>query len=250
MKILILDIETFPNLAYVWGMYEQNVIKFKQQTCIASYVYKWLDEKKVYGVSLPDFSGYKPGSYDDKKLVQSLWPLLDAADVVVAHNGQSFDVKVIQGRFLAHDIKPPSPFQQVDTKLAVKKVSRFNSNKLDDLGELFGLGKKIKTDFGLWLGCINGDKKAWANMMKYNKQDVLLLEKLYLRLLPWISSHPNRSLFENRPVCPKCGSKKLQKAGTRRCVTRSYTRYRCSDCGGWSQATKSLPGGAEIKNAY
>ncbi len=42
---------------------------------------------------------------------------------------------------------------------------------------------------------MNKDPAAWKVMEKYNKQDVLLLEKVYDRLLPWIKSHPNHHLF-------------------------------------------------------
>jgi hypothetical protein len=32
------------------------------------------------------------------------------------------------------------------------------------------------------------DPKAWALMGRYNRQDVKLLEKLYVALLPWIQN--------------------------------------------------------------
>src|SRR6185369_15639239 len=128
----------------------------------------------VFSKALPDYTGYKPRSYDDKKLVLDLWKLLDEADIVVAHNGRSFDVKVCKGRFIYHGLQPPSPFKQVDTKELAKKVARFNSNKLDDLSSLLFNQKKIKTDFDLWEGCINGDPKAWADMVRYNEKDVVL----------------------------------------------------------------------------
>ena len=247
MKILFLDIETFPNIAYVWGKYQQDVIKFKQQTCIATFVAKWAHKKAVISRALPDYPGYRPGSYNDEKLVRELWQLFDEADVVVSHNGRAFDTKVSQGRFLVYGMRPPSPYQQVDTKLAVKKVSRFNSNKLDDLGELLNIGKKIRTDFSLWSGCIDGEKKAWHKMVKYNRQDVRLLEKLYIRLRPWISNHPNQSINRNE-VCPKCGSLHIQWAGTLRTCTRLYRRFKCVDCGGWGRSTKN-DGGAIVTNA-
>jgi hypothetical protein len=164
---------------------------------------------------------------------------LEEADVVVAHNGVDFDMKVINSRFLFHGIKPPAPYKVVDTKREAKKVARFNSNKLDDLGGLLGEGKKIKTDFDLWLGCINGDKASWNKMVKYNKQDVLLLEKVYMRLRPWMNSHPNLALTNPKAKCGKCGSAHIQWRGTAVTTTRSYARFQCQDCGGWGRATKA-----------
>jgi len=238
-KILFLDIETFPNIGYTWGKYEQNVIKFKQETCIATYAAKWL-KRSLVGKSLNQYSGYSPNSYDDKKLVKDIWNLLDEADIVVAHNGIDFDVKVCRARFLFHGLKPPSPFKVIDTKRVAKRVARFNSNKLDDLASYFGFGSKIKTDFDLWLGCITGDESSWDKMLKYNKHDVLLLEKLYIKLLPWASNHPNMTLYSERSKCPKCGSQNINYRGVVTLTSGQYPKFQCQDCGGWGRSTKRI----------
>lgn len=242
-KILILDIETFPNIGYVWGKYDQNVIRYTQQSCIATFVAKWLGEKKIISKALPDYKGYKAGSYDDKAIVADLWKLFDEADVIIAHNGDQFDIKVVMGRFVLYGMKPPAPFKTVDTKKVVKEVARYNSNSLDDLSSLLGLGKKIKTDFDLWEGCINGDQKYWGLMVKYNRMDVLLLEKLYMKLLPFAKTHPNLA-FWTRGKCPKCGGHDIQYRGVARCITRQYQRFQCNACGSWGRVTKSDKAGS------
>lgn len=245
-RILILDIETFPNIAYVWAKYQQNVIRYVQQSCIATYAAKWLGGKEIVVRGLDDFEGYKPKSYDDSKLVKELWQLFEEADLIVAHNGDEFDIKVVQARFAFHKMKPPSPFKTVDTKKATKKVFRLNSNKMDDIGDQYGLGRKIKTDFDLWEGCINGDPIQWAKMKKYNRHDVVMQERLYLMLLPWVDNHPN---FTNGEVaCPKCGSTRIQWRGIQRAVTRSYRRFQCQKCGGWGRSVKSV-GKSIVQNA-
>jgi hypothetical protein len=238
-KILFLDIETLPNIGFCWGKWDQNILSFKQQTCIATFSAKWSDGN-VFAKMLPDYKGYKTGSYDDKALVADLWKLLDEADITIAHNGKDFDFRVIAGRFLFHGLKPPSPYKIVDTKLISKRVARFNSNALNDLGQLFGFGKKIKTDFDLWLGCINGNMDCWRRMVKYNKQDVVLLEKVYQRFLPFIIDHPNRGLITGKErACPKCGSTKLKSWGLSHNSTRSYRKLRCLNCGGWTREVVS-----------
>jgi hypothetical protein len=236
-RILIIDIETFPNIAYVWGKYDQNVIRYTQQKCIATFSAKWLRSSKMISRKLPDYDGYKPGSYDDYAIVQDIWKLFDEADIVVAHNGDQFDVKYCQARFIFHKISPPSPFKAVDTKKVVKNVANFNSNSLDDLCDLFGLGRKIKTDFDLWEGCIQGNKSAWRKMVDYNEHDVIMLEKLYLKLLPWASSHPN--FTQGVIACPKCNSQNVHRRGLQRAVTCSYNRYQCQSCDGWFRTTRS-----------
>ena len=237
-KILVLDIETLPNIGFTWGRWDQNVIRFTQQSCIATFVAKWLGDKKIISKALPDYDGYAPGSYDDRALVADLWKLLDDADVVIAHNGDQFDIKVAVGRFILYGMPVPSPFKTVDTKKMVKEVARYNSNSLDDLCSLLGLGKKLKTDFDLWQGCIDGDMASWHKMVKYNRMDVLLLEKLYYRLLPFAKNHPNLA-FWTRGECPKCGGHNVQYRGVARCITRTYQRFQCIDCGSWGRVTNS-----------
>ena len=241
-RILFVDLETFPNRGYIWGKYDQNVIRFTQQSCIATFVAKWLGDKKIFSKALPDYKGYAAGSYDDKAIVEDLWKLFDEADVIIAHNGDQFDIKVAVGRFILHGLKPPTPFKTVDTKKVVKEVARYNSNSLDDLCSLLGLGKKIKTDFDLWEGCINGDMTQWNKMVKYNRMDVLLLEKLYLRLMPFAKTHPNLT-FWTRGKCPKCGGHDIQYRGFARCITRQYRRFVCTDCGSWGRLAISEKGG-------
>lgn len=228
-KILIFDIETSPNLGYVWGKWEQNVIEFKEEWHILSFSAKWLDGKQIT-MGLCDYK-----AKDDRSLVAHLWKLFDDADIIVAHNGDEFDIKKVQQRFVFYKMKPPSPFKTVDTKKVAKKYFSFNSNSLNDLGVTLGFGKKEKHDgFETWLGCMAGDKKAWAVMKKYNAKDVVLLEKIYLHFLPWISNHPNLSTFLGE-VCPKCGGKHLQSRGVARTLTSSFKRFQCQDCGGWGR---------------
>lgn len=248
-RILFIDIETFPNIGFTWGKYDQDVIRFKQQVCVATVAYKW-QNGGVKAIALPDYKGYKGGSYDDKALVKDLWKLLDAADIVVAHNGDSFDIKVMQGRFLFHGLTPPSPFKTVDTKVLASKVARFNSNKLDDLSDLLFHERKIKTDFDLWDGCIRGDMKCWRQMVAYNKKDVVLLERLYERLRPYASNHPNVAVYAEAVVCPKCGSADIQYRGVTRTNTQVYQRFQCRGCGGWGRRTRCEKGrGTKLTHA-
>lgn len=234
-RILIYDIETAPNLAYVWGKYQQDVVDFHTEWYIMSIAWKWFGEDKTYALALNDFDSHEAGSTNDKQLVEKLHDLFNEADVIVAHNGNSFDIKKSNARFLMHNLDVPSFYKSIDTKLVAKKYFNFNSNKLNDLCSQFGLGEKVDTGgFELWLGCLANDKKAWAKMKKYNKHDVVLLEKLYLKFRPWIDNHPAVNVIESNPEgCPKCGSTNMQSRGLRYTKTMSYRRYYCNDCRGW-----------------
>ena|SRR3990167_1432820 len=237
MKILLLDLETSPFLGFTWGKYEQNVIKFTQDSQVLSFAWKWLHEKQVYCMAQCDYAGYRKGKLDDKKLVKDLWDILDKADAVIAHNGIRFDEKVANARFVFHKMIPPKPFKSIDTRRIAKATGMFPSNKLDDLAQYFGVGKKMSTGgFELWEGCMAGDKEAWKKMKSYNKHDVVILEPVYLRLLPWIKNHPNRNLYDGTIMnCPNCGSDKVHKRGTARLRVGTRQLYRCGNCGATSQ---------------
>ena len=237
-KVLLFDIENSPNLAYVWGKYDQNVIEFQQEWYILSFAYKWLGEKTVHAYSLPDFKTYKKNKISDKELLKKLWELLDEADVVVGHNSNSFDIRKTNARFLINGMSCPSPYKTVDTLREARKYFFFNSNKLTHLTECLGVGTKVETGgFTLWLQCMAGDMKAWKKMVKYNKHDVVLLEKLYLLLRPWIQNHPNRALMDEKErSCPTCGSSKVIKQGFAYTRVSTYQRWQCKNCGSYSQS--------------
>lgn len=231
-KILYIDIETAPSLGWVWQKYETNVIDFKKDWYILSFAYKWADERKVQVKCLADYPDYKKDVENDKALVDDLWKVLDRADIVIGHNGDSFDLPKINTRFLTHKLKPPTPYKTVDTLKIARKVFRFDSNKLDDLGRYLGVGRKLPTTgFHLWRGCMTGDLKSWKMMCRYNAHDVELLEKVYLLIRAWHPTHPN--VNQGEFACPKCASFKVQKRGYAYTALRRKQRFQCQNCAGW-----------------
>lgn len=240
-RILLIDIETAPGLGWAWSKFDTNIIEFEREWFILSVAYKWLGDDTVVVKSLPDYPGYGTNMLDDKTLMQDVWSVLDEADIVVAHNGASFDVKKLYTRLLVHDLKPPSPFKTYDTLKEFRKIFGFTSNRLNDLCKILGIGGKIPhVGFALWKGCMSGDMSAWETMVEYNAQDVVLLEKIYLRLLPW-GNHPDVNLYgddggksEVGP-CPNCSSNRIQRRGVSVSRTRKYQRLNCQGCGKWFQ---------------
>ena len=232
-RLLLLDIETSPNLGWCWGKWEQDIIEFERGWYIMSFAAKWLSEDG-FVCALPDFKRYKENKEDDSRLVKEIWNLLDKCEIVIAHNGKQFDVKKIYSRFLVHGLPPPSPFRIIDTKTEVKRYFGFTSNKLDDLGQELGVGKKLKhTGFEMWKGCMQGDAKSWELMRKYNLQDVVLLEKVYLKLRPFMKNHPNIGNYLGHSCCSKCGSRELVRRGFYYNQTTKYQRVVCKSCRGW-----------------
>lgn len=246
MKILIYDLEVAPNVSLTWGgsLYEQNVIAVQKNWEILSFAYKWLGTNEITCVT-------KQGQKTDKKVTEALHKIFDQADVVVAHNAIKFDNKKARAKFIEHGLTPPSPFKTIDTLRVARQQFSFNSNTLDALGKLLKVGRKLHNPqgFELWLAVMADDKKAWQQMIKYNVQDVELLEQVYLKLRPWIEKHPHAGLENAQRACPKCGGEALQRRGKSVSASGTYLRYQCMSCGGWSQEkTREAPSKARLKN--
>jgi len=236
LKVLLIDIETSPNLGYCWGKYEQDIITFEREWNIISVSYKWLGEKETKVFALPDFELYKTDKTSDKEIVRKIWDILDQAHIVVGQNLDKFDIRKINSRFIVNGLTPPSPYKTVDTLKIAKKYFGFNSNKLNDLGTYLGVGNKVNTGgFQLWLDCAAGKADAWKKMKAYNKQDVVLLEKVYLKMRPWLATHPNIGVLKPGFNCHTCGSDKVQRRGYSFSKATKYQRFHCSSCGSWSQ---------------
>lgn len=246
-KILLLDIETSPAIVYVWRFWQENVSakQVLEHPFIMSFAAKWLDSDEMFYA--------ESRTENDKALITLLCSLLDKADIVVAHNGNRFDLPKIKGRALVHHINPPSPYKMVDTYRIAKKEFGFPSNSLEYLSNALDLpikkgGHKKYPGFELWLECLRKNDEAWAEMKHYNIQDVYALEALYLRLRPWATTHPNVAVFQEAgpaplevdPQCVKCGSASTQWRGYTFTNTGQYHRYSCNDCGGWSRTRYML----------
>lgn len=237
-KIVVFDIETAPTKAYIWRRWKENI--HLDQVVTEGYllcaVAKFLNEKvprKVSLLSFPDL--WKKNPEDDSEVVKWCWNILNEADIVVAHYGKGFDIPVLNARFIALGLPPPKPYKIVDTKEIASKKFKFPYNSLDGISNYLGIGRKLDTDFSLWVNCLSGVKSAWKYMVDYCVLDVLLLEKVYKKLLPWIDTHPNVGLYGDmtKCVCPKCGSPHYQRRGFAKTNTQIYRQFKCNGCGGW-----------------
>jgi hypothetical protein len=234
VNILFLDIETTPGLADVWGMWNQNVglSQLREAPGLLCFSAKFSDEENV------DFiSDHQHGR---ELMVKAAHYALDQADVVVTWNGRRFDIPHLNREFLEMGMTPPSPYRQVDLYQTAKRVFKFPSNKLDYVSKALGFAGKVRHEgHELWVKCMDGDEDAWRRMEEYNRQDVILLEQLYGRMLPWIPSHPSRAIDGDQTTCPKCGSSYyMQRRGYAVTAQSRYQRYQCQNCGAWSRSTK------------
>lgn len=245
-KILTIDIETSPIEAYVWGLWDNNVAlnQIKKDWRIISFAAKWLGDKKVIQRDLSKFK--------EIHLVKGLISLLDEADIVVTQNGKKFDIKKINARIISYGLKPPSSYQQIDTRQLAKKHFGFTSNSLEYMSDkLCKKYKKLKhkkfPGMELWTECLKGNKKAWASMREYNIFDVLATEELFQVLIPWDNTINFNVYYGDDDAICTCGSKNFRKNGYCYTKTGKYQRFYCTNCGSELKSRQNILGKDKIK---
>lgn len=238
-KILMLDIETIPMKVFVWGLFaHKNGIPIDcidEDWCILSWAAKWLHSNEMIEDILTPEEAVKR---DDRRIVLGIWQLINNADIIVAHNGDAFDLRKINSRCYIHKIPPPTPYRSVDTLKHSRRNFAHTSHKLDWLGLITSNKKKIRTDYGLWLRCMKGEVSALDEMAKYGRRDVVLLEEVYIEMRPWMKSHPNMGLYGNIEgnQCTNCGSTNITWGkGFYYTPAGKYSAYRC-ECGCWGRS--------------
>lgn len=244
-KIGLIDIETAPLGAAVWGLWDQNVglNQIENEWTIMSFALKPLGGPKSSIEYLDTSQAETPRN--DAHIVQRLWEVLNEYDVLIAHNGKKFDMKKIRARMIMLGYKPHSPVKLEDTLLFAKQVACFTSNKLEWLTTYLSAQKKdVHSEFPgheLWNECLKGNPKAWKVMKKYNIRDITSLEDVYFKLRPWVQGAVNLAVYDdsNEAVCcPVCGSDDVEQDGWSFTQTGKYLRYHCKDerCGAWSRS--------------
>jgi len=229
---LLWDVETSPNIGLFWrpgwkvSLSHDNIIQERAIICIC---WKWEGSSKVEHLE------WDAG--DDRKLCEQFMEVALQADELIAHNGDKYDVKFFNGRCIAHGLDPAPQWKTVDTLVIARRRFGFNSNRLDYLGQyLLGEGK-IKTDYGLWKDILlKNCPKAMRQMVKYCKQDVKLLERVWKKLEPYHTpkTHVGRLNGGDKWQSPFTGSENVKKSKTK--ITAAGTRQhqmQCKDTGGY-----------------
>lgn len=244
-RVVFFDIETIPDLEQamkVWcGL--SNYYGQTMKATITSIIcvgYKYLNEKKVHCINAWDYPDrWEKDINDDYEVCKAIHEVLSKADAVVTHNGRRFDWKHIQTRFMIHGLPPLPNIIHVDTCLVARKNLLSFNNKLGYLGEWLVNDAKLENGgWELWVKVSKRIKSAQKLMTKYCKQDVALLEKVFLKLRPFVKNLPNRNLSRSVKqivngefVCPTCSSTDLKRNGWAYTKTSKYQRILCNSCG-------------------
>lgn len=197
-KILVYDIETAPLRAHVWSMWQQGVglNQIEKDWFILSFAAKWLGDEEIFYFDQSQAVDIE----DDSIILESLWDLLNEADIIVGQNVRRFDTKKVNARFILNGFPKPSTYRQIDTMEIAKQQFGFTSNKLEYMtGKLCTQTKKSKHQkfpgHELWNECLKGNPEAWEEMREYNTDDILSTEELYNLLSSWDNKLPNFDVF-------------------------------------------------------
>lgn len=227
-KILHVDIETAPATAYVWKLYDENISL--EQLLTPGRMICWAAKWHRGAMHAADERG------GTKQMLKPLHALLTEADAVVTFNGDKFDLPKVNGEFLAAGMPPVQPTPSIDLRRTTKHLG-YISGKLQFLSGHLKIGQKVDTGgFKLWRDVMEGDPKAWDKMVRYNKHDVVLLERLYTTILPYIKNHP--AIYRGHGTCRACGSKKLHSRGERFTKAFAIERLHCPRCNSWSDGAR------------
>ncbi len=228
MKIILWDIEA-TNLKADFGY-------------MLSFGYKELGEKEAHVVSIADFPRFKTDPTNDKDVVRAAVRILESADMWVTWYGKRFDVPYVNSRMLLHGMKPLPPVPHVDGWFISKFKLKLHNNRLASASYFLGLEEKTPLNGPIWIRASAGHKPSIKYVNKHCKQDVIVLQQVYEKLRPLMTTHPNLTLISaGEAQCGTCGSaSKLQKRGFYMALSRRYQRYHCQTCGGWSHGRTSI----------
>lgn len=243
-KVLFFDIETAPNKLMGWSLWNQNfgLNQIENEWFLLSYSAKWMGSDEVL---YEDMKGIVD-TENDTHLLDSLWKLIDEADVVIGQNSKAFDIKKLNARWIMNGYLPPSPYKQIDTLDIAKRNFAFTSRKLEWMTDKMCDNKKLThgkfAGFELWKQCLLDNPEAWQEMEDYNKMDVISLEELYIKFAAWDNKHVNFNLYHsdnNSHVC-RCGSHRVVEDGYAYTGVSKFQQYRCLDCGSSTRGRKNL----------
>lgn len=225
-NVLLLDIEWRPTKAWVWGAWKENIhpekiIEHGGLLCVGA---KWLGDKETFL-----FSEWEHGHVG---MLEAIHGMMSFADAIVTYNGDKYDIPKLHGEFVLYDLPPAPPCTQIDVMKAIKKFGYF-MNRLAFIGPFLGIGAKMEHEgMALWTKVIDGDENAQRRMARYCVQDVRLLERLYLKVRPYIRTHPHLGKT-GHGECPACGGTHSHSRGSVRTRVYKKQRLHCQDCGHW-----------------
>ncbi len=217
-----LDIETSTSVGCFYGHKKLfiNRRQIKVPLKITSVVIMNEKDKKPLVLSWewtgPIVMDYKEvkGGGDDLKLLKTLVPRLNKADLIVIQNGDKYDIPVIQDRLVLAGLSPLKNIVTLCTLKSSKRSLYKVSHSLDARSYEYGYGGKIKQDMDDCIAVSLGDPKKQVIRLKYNTKDVVDMRKAlfrefnYLNLSSKFLNFLRTYIKEDKIYCIKCAARR------------------------------------------
>lgn len=241
LKYLLFDLELTFGIYYAYPSKREQYLSasnIKHDQFCTCAAWKWLDESSTHVIKLTDDKKrFKKNFRDDFNIAVKIHSLMEEADVIIAHNGDKFDIRHANSLFIKHGLGPISEKKSIDTLKVAKKYFAFPGNSLDQLAKRFGSkGKNQKPN---WYKMTEGDAEEINRAAIYCKNDVRELEKIFLKLRPHINNYPSLQKNYTKPCeCKKCHSKNISPNGSVLRGVGKVRKYICKDCFGYTLGEK------------
>lgn len=210
-KVLVFDIEVSQEIFKSWRTGRQYLRWQQVQASwyVISWAAKWLFSDESFTGCVTSKEAI---ARDDKRVVSGIWKMMDDADYVITQNGDRFDIRKLNWRFLKHGLPPNNRYTSIDILKKNRQVFGADSLALDSIAQELGYSGKHHTDIDLWNNCEAGDVKSLKAMTEYNRNDIFMTEDVYLHCRPWYKTHPHFALLvdmyqpleEDDARCPRC----------------------------------------------
>ncbi len=157
-----------------------------------SWCLKYRGGKVVHGIVNKDeiFKGT-----NDKRIVKELLDELVNVDVIITYYGTGFDIKFFRTRALYWKYNFPAfgSIYHFDVFYRARSLLATHRKSLDAVTTFFGIEGKTQIRLATWAKAMYGDKKALAEVLVHNIEDVKITEELF-DLLEDYSKWTRRSL--------------------------------------------------------
>jgi uncharacterized protein YprB with RNaseH-like and TPR domain len=125
---------------------------------------------------------------DDRELVKQTCALVREHDVIVAHNGNRFDIPMLRTRALRWHLSPLKDVKLVDPCQIAWRKFKLRSNRLGAIADFVGIkDKKTPLDMSLWADVmLNGSKYGMNKIVEHCEADIRVLSGVLAFVKPFI----------------------------------------------------------------
>jgi len=125
----------------------------------------------------------------DKRVVGELVDELKKYNLIITYYGTGHDFPFTRTRALAWGFEYPiyGQIRHFDVYYIARSKLSLHSKRLDVVADLLGIRGKTPLNFRIWQRALAGDVKSLSYVEDHNIKDVIILEKVYKKMLPFMA---------------------------------------------------------------